>query len=67
DLYEVISPTMDLLANESGSSKNGVDYLQDSKLYNMVKLCDKLSSQEYNDIYNHKRFKCLRELVDKCN
>lgn len=66
DLYEVIKDIMDELAEENHSDKEGVDYLQTAKLKNMIKLCKKLSNEDINNIYEHERFKCIRELVKLC-
>ncbi|MNN12146.1 hypothetical protein D3C81_1251290 [compost metagenome] len=67
DLYEAISSEMDALANDNGSSKSGVDFLQSAKLYNMVSLCKDMESETIHKIYEHDRFECLRELVKQCN
>ncbi|MNW44428.1 recombination protein F [compost metagenome] len=67
DLYEAISSEMDALADENGSSKNGVDFLQSAKLYNMVSLCKNMKPESINKIYEHDRFECIRELVKQCH
>lgn len=67
DLYEAISNEMDTLANDNGSSKGGVDFLQSAKLYNMVSLCKDMKPETVHKIYEHDRFECLRELVKQCN
>ena len=41
-----------------------VDYLQDSKHYNMVELIGKLSDEDCRNIYNHYNFACLKEVVE---
>lgn len=66
DLYEAIPNVMDDLSKENNSSMTGVDYLQTSKLKNMIKLCQKLNNQNVNSIYDHDRFECLRKLVKLC-
>lgn len=66
DLYEVIPEKMDKLASDNNSEKNGVDYLQDAKLKNMIKLCQELEMKDINSIYKHDRFECLRKLVELC-
>jgi len=67
DLYEAIPNEMDALASDSGSSKNGINFLQSAKLYNMVTLCKDIKSETVQKIYDHDRFECLRELVKLCN
>lgn len=67
DLYEAISSEMDALANDNGSSKGGVDFLQSAKLYNMVSLCKDMKTETIHKIFEHDRFECLRELVKQCN
>lgn len=66
DLYEVIPGVMNRLAKDNGSSKNGVNYMQSAKLINMIKLSTSLKIGSINKIYTHKRFECLRVLVDLC-
>ena len=67
DLYEVVPGVMNNLAKENNSKKGGVDFLQDAKLINMIKLSTSLSTYAINKIYNHERFECLKELVKLCN
>ncbi|MEC3884614.1 AAA family ATPase [Halobacillus sp. HZG1] len=67
DLYCVISEKMDQVALDNGSSKNGIDYLQTSKLINMIKLCNMLDSEDCEKILNHHLFKGIKELVESCS
>lgn len=66
DLNEVIEVQLDNLANKNNSKKSGVDYLQTSKLVNMIELCNVLTEEDINSIYNHERFQCLKKLVELC-
>ncbi|WP_163527360.1 AAA family ATPase [Halobacillus ihumii] len=66
DLYEVIPRILDRLAKDQNSSKNGVDYLQSAKLINMIELSTSITQYGIDKIYKHKRFECLRELVEIC-
>ncbi|MDR7076124.1 putative ATP-dependent endonuclease of OLD family [Neobacillus niacini] len=66
DLYEVIPRIMDKLARDNHSTKNGVDYLQNAKLINMIELCTGISKQGIDKIYKHERFECLKSLVNLC-
>ncbi|WP_100010103.1 ATP-dependent nuclease [Lentibacillus sediminis] len=66
DLYEVIPRAMDRLARRNNSSKNGVDFLQNAKLINMIDLCTDLSKHTITKVYNNERFKCLKVLVELC-
>ncbi len=64
DLYEVIPGIMDKLSRDNNSKKNGVDYLQSSKLINMIDLCTVISKHGIDKIYKHERFECLKVLVN---
>lgn len=66
DLYEAIPEAIDKLAEDNGSSKNGINYMQSAKMKNMITLCRELQDDDINKIYDHKHFKCLRELVNLC-
>ncbi|WP_197204578.1 ATP-dependent nuclease [Cytobacillus firmus] len=66
DLFEVIPDIMDQLARESNSSKSAVDYLQSSKLINMIKLSKLLETDGINRIYKDERFECVKTLVELC-
>ncbi|MED1865841.1 AAA family ATPase [Fictibacillus nanhaiensis] len=66
DLYEVIPGIMDKLARDKNSTKNGIDYLQSAKLINMIELSTGISKNGIDKIYKHKRFECLKVLVDLC-
>ncbi len=66
DLYEVISTKMDKLALDNNSTKTGVDFLQTSKLVNMIQLCKLLKKTDITRIYKCDRFECLRKLVELC-
>lgn len=66
DLYEVIPDIMDNLAIEMNSTKSGVDYLQSAKLINIIELSKRITEQEVDKIFKHKRFECLKVLVDLC-
>lgn len=66
DLAEVIPIIIQRLAKVNNSKKDGVEYLQSAKLVNMIELSAGLSSSAINKIYNHERFKCLKEMVKLC-
>ncbi len=67
DLYEVVPLAMERLVEENNSSKSAIDYLQSSKLVNMIKLCLALETEECNLIYKNEMFYCLKELVESCS
>jgi len=41
-----------------------VQYLQESKHYNMISLVGKLTDEDCDKIYNHYNFECLKKLVE---
>ena len=43
---------------------NPVEYLQDSKKYNMVELVENLTNADCAAIYNHYNFACLKEVAE---
>ena len=43
---------------------NPVEYLQDSKRYNMVELIEKISVTDCQAIYSHYNFACLKEIAE---
>ena len=57
---------MNKLAQKNNSKKNGIDYLQSSKLINMIELTIHLKNKDIDKIYENERFKCLKTLVEKC-
>lgn len=60
DLYTIIPDSM---ANILDKNKDKVvKYLQDRKLLHMVELVEGLSKEDCENIYNHEKFRCLREL-----
>lgn len=63
DLAEVIENK--LINIFGGKIDSAIKKLQSSKLYNMVDLVDELTSEDCNNIYNSKYFKCLKELNDE--
>lgn len=63
DLAEVIENK--LINVFGGKIDSAIKKLQSSKLYNMVDLVDELTSEDCNNIYNSKYFKCLKELNDE--
>lgn len=68
DLYEAIKSKMDSFVKTKNTSKNAVDYLQDKKMIHMIELCSEIKSTVIlNKIYNHERFKCVKELCELCN
>lgn len=68
DLYEAITSKMDSFVKTKNTSKNAVDYLQDKKMIHMIELCNELKSPvTISKIYNHERFKCVKELCELCN
>lgn len=67
DLYEAIPGVMSKLAKTNNSRKDGVGFLQDAKLVNMIKLSTSLTPYAIDSIYNHERFACLKELVRLCS
>lgn len=58
DLYSVIGTRMEQLLG-----KRPVQYLQDKKLFNMVELISGLDAEDCAEIYNHKKFSCLKMLT----
>ncbi|WP_416350038.1 ATP-dependent nuclease [Mammaliicoccus lentus] len=66
DLAEIIPETIQDLATNNNSQKDGVEYLQSAKLINMIELCKVLNTDSINEIYNHDNFKCLKVMVDLC-
>ena len=61
DLDEVIHDQMVRYLPEADGDPIG--YLQDAKNNNMVKLVEKLTSEDCQTIYNHYNFACLREVM----
>ena len=61
DLDEVIHDKMVRYLPEADGDPIG--YLQDAKNNNMVKLVEKLTSEDCQTIYNHYNFACLREVM----
>lgn len=61
DLDEVIHDQMVRYLSEADGDPIG--YLQDAKNNNMVKLVEKLTSEDCQTIYNHYNFACLREVM----
>lgn len=59
DLYSAIGESLVRIFEND----NPVDYLQQSKLFNMVELVDNLSEEDCRNIFEHERFACLKELV----
>ncbi|SEW20480.1 ATP-dependent nuclease [[Clostridium] fimetarium] len=67
DLYEAIPSKMDSFVKKKNTTKSAVDYLQEKKMIRMIELCSELnSSVTINKIYNHDRFKCIKEMCDLC-
>lgn len=61
DLFNVIGSRMSAILGKD--LKKVVDYLQDSKLYNMVTLVEGLEREDCEKIYNSDEFNCLKELI----
>ncbi|WP_318509111.1 ATP-dependent nuclease [Bacillus sp. T3] len=58
DLFEAIGERMVEILGDSP-----IDYLQNSKLLNMIELTKELTKEDCNNIFNHELFKALKELV----
>ncbi len=58
DLHECLSKRLEKYLN----TNNPVEYLQNSKHHNMVKLIKSLTKEDCIDIYNHYNFACLKEI-----
>ena len=61
DLDEVIHDQMNHYLPEADGDPIG--YLQDAKNNNMVKLVEKLTTEDCRTIYNHYNFACLKEVM----
>lgn len=59
DLDEVLHEELIKYLN----TENVVEYLQDSKHYNMVALTEKISDSDCRKILNHYNFACLKEVI----
>ena len=57
DLDEVLHQSL-----ETYLGQDPVDYLQQSKSYNMAELLSHLTEQDCKEIYAHNNFSCLKEL-----
>ncbi|NFG66517.1 DUF2813 domain-containing protein [Clostridium botulinum] len=67
DLYNIIPDKMEKLVTKNNSSKEPVDYLQSSKMINMIELCNLLTNSDLDKIFKDDLFTCIKELYEKCN
>lgn len=67
DLFEAISSKMNSFVKGKNTTKSAVDYLQEKKMIRMIELCSELKSPAtINKIYQHDRFKCIKEMCELC-
>ncbi|WP_435307861.1 ATP-dependent nuclease [Sebaldella termitidis] len=65
DLAEALNNRLsECLLNRSNSNEEAIKFLQNAKRNNMVKLIEKLEDKDYEQIYNHYNFECLKEMIE---